>query len=68
MATFIQVENPKATFNEIKELIELHYNTLGGKSGFDISSDGFAVKYPDIYRLYLRIAAHSKEFGVTLGR
>jgi len=68
MATFIQVEDPKATFNEIKELIELHYNTLGGKTGFDIDRDGFAVKYPSIYKLYLRIAAHSKEFGVALGR
>lgn len=67
MATFIQVEDPKATFNEIKELIELHYKTVPEVS-FNFARDGFGTKYPSIYRLYLNIAAHSKEFGVVVGR
>lgn len=51
----IEIENPKETFDEIAELIHLHYKI----SGEDIfkPDTGFIKKYPNIYRLYLQIAA-----------
>ena len=67
MATFIQVEEPKETYNEIKALIELHYKTLK-RSGFNFATDGFDANFPNIYRLFLQIAAHGQEFGIEVGR
>ena len=67
MATIIQVEDPKGTYSEIKALIELHYKTIS-PTGFKYASDSFAGNFPCIYGLFLRLVAHSKEFGLEVGR
>ena len=56
MGTEIKIEKPKDTYNEIRDLIYLHYRAKP-RSKFDDLKDGFAVAYPCIYSLYLQIAA-----------
>lgn len=52
----IEVEKPKETYDEIRKLIGQHYNAI--MPGYKLSSDSFQAKYPNLYRLYLRIAAN----------
>lgn len=55
MADKVEVEKPKETYDEIKKLIGQHYNAI--LPGHKLSRDSFQAKYPNLYRLYLSIAA-----------
>ena len=50
-----EVDEPNDTYHEIKELINLHFKYVTGRY---TDEKGFAATYPNIYRLYLRIAAN----------
>ena len=52
----IKIEQPKETYDEIGELIHSYYRTTGGDI-FDVKNNSFARKYPQLYKLYLSIAA-----------
>jgi len=51
VAIKIEVEKPKETYQEIKKLIDTHYSLPVG------SKEPFMREYPEIYRIYLAIAA-----------
>lgn len=51
MAIKIEVEKPKETYQEIRKLIDTHYSLPIG------SKESFMKEYPEIYRIYLAIAA-----------
>lgn len=50
------VENPEEFYKEVEGLIHLHYHQTP-RRGFDVTKSGFAVSYPNIYRIFLRITA-----------
>lgn len=49
----IEIENPKDTYTEIAELIRAHFRKVPARYK---SENGFAFTYPNVYRIYLRIA------------
>lgn len=50
----IEIENPKDTYNEIAKLIRAHFRKVPARYK---DENGFAATYPNVYRIYLRIAA-----------
>lgn len=52
----VEIEEPKDFYREVEQLIHVHYKATPQK-GFNNIKDGFAENYPNIYRLFLRIAA-----------
>lgn len=51
----VEVDNPKDTHKEIAELISLHFRHIPKRYK---PENGFAATYPNVYRIYLRIAAY----------
>jgi len=62
VATVIQVEKPKETWQEIRKLIEHHYQLMLPHG--QLGGESFMKTYPEIYHLYLQIIAHKEEFGL----
>ena len=51
----ISIEKPREFYKEVGNLIGLHYNSI--HENFDYSKNSFAMNYPVIYGLFLKIAA-----------
>lgn len=49
----VEIEKPGEIYKEIKKLIGVHYT---GQSEVEAGAS-FITQYPELYRLYLRIAA-----------